>query len=314
MKSLAELMAKPPESFTQSAKEISALMAQVETTAMDSKAPLDTRLAALPLVAQSGWKKAKPIVQQLLLSNESPELTQGALALLKKFAIKDTSPLIYELIPKAGPSLKGPLVAMLAANAATALDLFKRMEKGELPTALVDIETRWRWQRGTGELRDLAVKLFGQPSGDRAAVIASYMDCTKKPGDAAKGKAVFAMVCIACHKVGELGLEVGPPLSDVKVKLPEALLSDILDPNRMFEARWSAYTIETKDNRALSGLITGETTDSVQLTMMGGIKETIQRSNIKEMKSLDRSLMPVGLEAGITKEQMSDLLAFLLGR
>lgn len=314
VKSLAELMAKPPESFTQSAKEISALMAQVETTAMDSKAPLDTRLAALPLVAQSGWKKAKPIVQQLLLSNESPELTQGALALLKKFAIKDTSPLIYELIPKAGPSLKGPLVAMLAANAATALDLFKRMEKGELPTALVDIETRWRWQRGTGELRDLAVKLFGQPSGDRAAVIASYMDCTKKPGDAAKGKAVFAMVCIACHKVGELGLEVGPPLSDVKVKLPEALLSDILDPNRMFEARWSAYTIETKDNRALSGLITGETTDSVQLTMMGGIKETIQRSNIKEMKSLDRSLMPVGLEAGITKEQMSDLLAFLLGR
>ena len=82
----------------------------------------------------------------------------------------------------------------------------------------------------------------------------------------------------------------------------------------MFEARWSAYQIDTKDNRILSGLITGETTDSVQLTMMGGVKENIQRSNIKEMKSLDRSLMPVGLEAGITKEQMSDLLAFLLGR
>ena len=140
------------------------------------------------------------------------------------------------------------------------------------------------------------------------------MDCAKKTGDAAKGKAVFSTICIACHKVGELGMEVGPPLSDVKVKLPEALLSDILDPNRMFEARWSAYQIDTKDNRILSGLITGETTDSVQLTMMGGVKENIQRSNIKEMKSLDRSLMPVGLEAGITKEQMSDLLAFLLGR
>lgn len=314
VKSLAELMAKPPAAFADSAREIAALMAQVETTARDPKAPLDTRLAVLPLIAQSGWTKAKPIVEQLLLSTDSPELTQGALALLKKFAIKDTAPLIYELIGKSGPSVKGPLVAMLAASATTALDLFKRMEKGELPTALVDIETRWRWQRGTGELRDLAVKLFGQPSGDRAAVISSYMDCAKKTGDAAKGKAVFSTICIACHKVGELGMEVGPPLSDVKVKLPEALLSDILDPNRMFEARWSAYQIDTKDNRILSGLITGETTDSVQLTMMGGVKENIQRSNIKEMKSLDRSLMPVGLEAGITKEQMSDLLAFLLGR
>lgn len=313
-KTLAAFIAKPPAEYADAAKEISALMAQVESTATDAKAPTDTRLAVLPLLAQNKWDKTGPIVKGLLTSNQPPEIVAAALALLKKFAIKDTSALIYELIPKAGPSLKGPLVAMLTGNATVALDLFKRMERGELPTALVDIETRWRWQRGTGELRDLAVKLFGQPSGDRAAVITSYMDCSKKLGDAEKGKAVFSTVCIACHKVGELGMEVGPPLSDVKVKLPEALLSDILDPNRMFEARWSAYQIDTKDSRTLSGLITGETSDAVQLTMMGGLKESIQRSNIKEMKSLDRSLMPVGLEAGITKEQMSDLLAFLLGR
>ena len=48
--------------------------------------------------------------------------------------------------------------------------------------------------------------------------------------------------------------------------------------------------------------------------MMGGAKETIQRTAIKEMKSLDHTLMPVGLEAAITKEQMADLLAFLLGK
>lgn len=108
-----------------------------------------------------------------------------------------------------------------------------------------------------------------------------------------------------------MGVDVGPPLSDVKVKPPEGLLSDILDPNRMFEARWSAYSIETKDGRTLSGLIQSETPDAVVLAMMGGAKETISRSAIKEMKSLDRTLMPDGLEAAITKEQMSDLLAFL---
>ncbi|MBK8039228.1 MAG: hypothetical protein IPK22_19155 [Verrucomicrobiaceae bacterium] len=55
----------------------------------------------------------------------------------------------------------------------------------------------------------------------------------------------------------------------------------------------------------------GETTDALVLAMPGGAKETLSRSAIKDMKSLDRTLMPDGLEAAISKEQMSDLLAFL---
>ncbi|MDB6007119.1 MAG: repeat protein, partial [Prosthecobacter sp.] len=141
-----------------------------------------------------------------------------------------------------------------------------------------------------------------------------YMVATTMKGDGKKGQAVFATICITCHKHGTLGVDVGPALSDVKVKPPEGLLSDILDPNRMFEARWSAYTVETKDGRMLSGLIQSETSDAIVLVMMGGAKETISRDAIKEMKSLDRTLMPVGLEAAITKEQMADLLAFLLGK
>jgi putative heme-binding domain-containing protein len=82
----------------------------------------------------------------------------------------------------------------------------------------------------------------------------------------------------------------------------------------MFEARWSAYQIETKDGRSLSGLIQSENSDSIVLAMMGGAKETLSRDAIKEMKSLDRTLMPVGLEAAISKEQMADLIAFLLGK
>ena len=79
-------------------------------------------------------------------------------------------------------------------------------------------------------------------------------------------------------------------------------LSRIVDlaPNRMFDARWSGYQIET--------------TNAIVLTMPGGAKETLSRSAIKDMKSLDRPLMPDGLEAAISKQQMSDLIAFLLGK
>jgi putative heme-binding domain-containing protein len=311
---LLQGLAKLPKGHEDAANEIAALQSKIDDVIADSKAPLDQRLAVLPLLASRKWAAVEPVMKNLLTSNQPTELTTAAVALLKKFATTSTSPLIYELLPKAGPALKRDLVTILTANGTTALELFKRMDKGEFPTAWVDVEKRWAYQRGKGEMADLAKKLFGEANTDRAKVVTSYLDAAKKPGDAKKGQQLFATICITCHRHGQLGVDVGPPLSDVKVKPPEGLLSDILDPNRMFEARWSAYSVETKDGRTLSGLIQNETSDAIVLAMMGGAKETISRSAIKEMKSLDRTLMPDGLEAAISKEQMSDLLAFLLGK
>ncbi|MHB1081802.1 MAG: PVC-type heme-binding CxxCH protein [Prosthecobacter sp.] len=311
---LLQGLAKLPKGHEDAAKEIATLQSEIDAIIADNKSPLDQRLAVMPLLGQRKWDAVQPVVKTLLTTSQPPELSLAALALLRKYPATTTSPLIYELLPKAGPALKRDLVPVLTANATTALDLFKRMEKGEFPTAWVDVETRWRYQRGTGEMPELAKKLFGEASSDRAKVVQDYMVATTMKGNAKKGQQVFATICITCHKHGSLGVDVGPPLSDVKVKPPEGLLSDILDPNRMFEARWSAYTVETKDGRTLSGLIQSETGDGIVLAMMGGAKETIARTAIKEMKSLDHTLMPVGLEAAITKEQMADLLAFLLGK
>jgi putative membrane-bound dehydrogenase-like protein len=311
---LLQGLAKLPKGHDAAAKEIAALQSKIDDIVADSKASLDQRLAVLPLLASRKWATVEPVMKNLLTSNQPAELTTAAVALLKKFSATSTSPLIYELLPKAGPALKRDLVTILTANGTTALQLFKRMEKGEFPTAWVDVEKRWAYQRGKGEMAELAKKLFGEANSNRAKVVTAYLDAAKKPGDAKKGQQIFATICITCHKHGQLGVDVGPPLSDVKVKPPEALLSDILDPNRMFEARWSGYQIETNDGRTLAGLIQSETTDAIVLAMPGGAKETLSRSAIKDMKSLDRTLMPDGLEAAITKEQMSDLLAFLLGK
>ncbi len=311
---LLQGLAKLPKGHEDAAKEIAALQAKIDAIVADSKAPLDQRLAVLPLLASRKWDSVQPLLRGLLTTTQPPELTAATLALLKKFSATSTAPLIYELLPKAGPALKRDLVPILTANATTALELFKRMDKGEFPTAWVDVETRWKYQRGKGEMAELAKKLFGEASSDRAAVVTDYLSSLKTPGNAERGRQIFALNCVACHKLGDMGMDVGPPLSDVRAKPPEALLSDILDPNRMFEARWSAYQIDMKDGRILSGLIHSETSDAVVLVMMGGLQETLARDAIKEMKSLDRSLMPVGLEAAISKEQMADLVAFLTGK
>ena len=135
----------------------------------------------------------------------------------------------------------------------------------------------------------------------------------KRKGDPTKGHQIFSSVCVACHRLKGEGVDVAPDITDVKIKEKEALLSDILDPNRMVEARWMAYQIDLKDGRIAVGIISAETSSEVTVKMAGGITEAIPRANITKMKSLDASLMPVGLEAGITKEQMADLLAYLKG-
>ena len=69
--------------------------------------------------------------------------------------------------------------------------------------------------------------------------------------------------------------------------------------------------VETKDGRALLGLIQSETSDAIELRMPGGQSEVIQRTGISKISSSGLSLMPVGLEGAISHREMADLLAFL---
>ncbi len=313
VKSLAALTANPPGAYKDAAAEITALLAQVDKIMADPSAPMEQRLACIPLLSQRTWDKAEPVMRALLADTQPIEISTAALAALKKFPADKTATLIYELLPKLGPSQRADVVKTLASSSKTVKDFFERIDRGEVPKAFVDAETRWRYLRPNNPLYPLAEKIFGKPSTDRAAVIANYADAVKRKGDSAKGHQIFSTICIACHRLKGEGVDVAPDITDVRIKEKEALLSDILDPNRMVEARWMAYQIDTKDGRMVAGIVSGESSTEVTVKMAGGLTESIQRSNITSMKCLDASLMPVGLEAGITKDQMADLLAFLKG-
>ena len=63
----------------------------------------------------------------------------------------------------------------------------------------------------------------------------------------------------------------------------------------------------------LSGILVSETATSVQLRMAGGAEETLLRANLAKLEALPNSLMPAGLEAAISRQDLADLLAFLKG-
>ena len=60
------------------------------------------------------------------------------------------------------------------------------------------------------------------------------------------------------------------------------------------------------------GFLAAQDPQRVTLRDMTGVNATLERTAIATMKPLGRSLMPEGLLAGMTDQQVSDLFAYLL--
>ena len=106
---------------------------------------------------------------------------------------------------------------------------------------------------------------------------------------------------------------VGPDLSDVRNRSREALLYDILDPNRKLEPRFTDYSVVDDEGRVFNGLIVSETPEHIILKQAEGKQQIIPRGKIDLLKASGKSLMPEGVEKEITIQQMADLLKFLKG-
>jgi putative heme-binding domain-containing protein len=162
-------------------------------------------------------------------------------------------------------------------------------------------------------VKELAAKLFGGASpGARKEVVAKYQAALSMKGDAARGRKAFETACATCHRVGDLGKDVGPNLATIRQWSSEQVLINILDPNREVAPNFVGYTIETKDGRTIDGLIADESAASLTLKRAEGVTETVLRRDITQLSGSGLSLMPEGMEAAITVEQMADLIAFLL--
>jgi putative heme-binding domain-containing protein len=100
-------------------------------------------------------------------------------------------------------------------------------------------------------------------------------------------------------------------LASVISHTPEKLLTNILDPNADIQPGYQAYTCLLSSGEVLSGLLTVETANSVTITQTSGSVQTVARSEIDELQTLNTSLTPEGIETTTQPQELADLLAFL---
>ncbi len=163
------------------------------------------------------------------------------------------------------------------------------------------------------QVANRANKMLEKLSPSTAAknqIITKLIPEVEKPGDMAKGKLAYA-ICATCHKLGNEGNPVGPPLDGMGAHGPAELLVHIIDPNREVDPSFWAHNIVTKKGETFVGVITSENASTLTLATQLGVKE-IPKSDIATRENTRRSLMPEGLEA-LGAEGLRDLLSYICG-
>ena len=144
-------------------------------------------------------------------------------------------------------------------------------------------------------------------------MVAAFKSAAGLEGQPERGQAIFKTTCATCHVANGVGVEVGPNLATVATRTPDDLLVHILDPNREVAANYVNYLVATVDGRTVTGLIGEETANSLTLKRAEGATEVVPRDRIEQVVSSGQSLMPDGLEKGLSPQDLADLIAFLRG-
>jgi putative membrane-bound dehydrogenase-like protein len=311
--SLAQVAEAGNEHLRQSIRNLGKIFAQAREIAADSSASQDRRIAAIRLLGHGPDLQAEDLeLLSKMLVPQTPEPIQAAI-------VRNLGSMNDASIPRrllAGwkgyaPALRTAALDVLARRDEWLDDVLDAIDKKIILPAEVTPACRQRLlQNGSPPLVERAKSLFASAvNPNRQKVVDALRPALAMTGDAAHGAVIFAKTCVACHHIAGVGNAVGPDLASLGDKTPESLLVAIVDPNRAVEARFTNYVAESKSKLFLTGILTGETANSVTLTGADGKPQTILRADLKQLRSTGTSLMPEGLETGLSAQDLADLIA-----
>lgn len=276
------------------------------------------RTLAMAFYALAEPQGSQAILLDCLDPVEPLEIQEAALAALNRQGGVDIVAAWIARWPTLTDRLRKEIVTALLGTPERREALIAALESGAIATHYVTGSPRIRLiAQSDLATRDRLRALFAESSQDeaRGGVITSYLRAFEnlpQPPSPSRGKLVYQNQCGACHTLGgQHGQALGPDLNSIRIRNDEAILTDILDPNRSIADGYALWQITLRDGTQKVGIVASETSNSLTLRSQGGPEELISRRDIAKLNDLGLSLMPVGLEQLIPPQDMADLLAFL---
>ena len=137
--------------------------------------------------------------------------------------------------------------------------------------------------------------------------------------DFENGRRMFgAASCYACHRFNDQGGAVGPDLTSVAGKFsPMDLLESIIEPSKEISDQYGAMVFELKDGTQVAGRIgnlSGEVYQVSTNMFEPGKFTSVPADQVKSITPSPISMMPPGLIYTLEKDDVLDLLAYLLSK
>jgi putative heme-binding domain-containing protein len=297
---------------------VTSARALAREVATNKNANAELRIAALSFLSQCMEEHDVqffgPLLHEAAMQQAAIDALLRAKALMGRGEMnhRDVARELFLAWPLFSPRQREQVAAGCIARAETTEVFLYALEQGVIAPAEISVSLQSRLlQSSTPAVRETVARLWRPHRSDRAALIAQYRKSFTAKGNAEKGVQVFESVCANCHALNGRGHAVGPELTSWREKSADDFLTAILDPNAAIEPRFVSYNVETKDGRSLSGVIRSETANGFTLMQGGGIEHALFRNEVTNIVASALSLMPEGLEQGITPAQMSDLIALL---
>ena len=267
--------------------------------------------------ADAPAERLEVLARMLGSPREDPPIQAAVLDVLERIQPPRWGIWLVDRWPELPPSLRARVGRLLADRRALHEALLGAVESGAIRVGELnlDLEQRRRLLRsGPPETRARAARFWSDEEySNRSKVVEAWLARLPVAGDAGRGRAVFEASCSGCHRLGNLGVPVGPGLEGAAHRSVEDLLSNILDPNMAMNPAFVAYQAETLDDETVTGLLETQRGDAVTLKQAGERRVVLPRARIRSLRSTGLSLMPEGLEAGRSPQELRDLIAFIRG-
>ena len=281
------------------------------TLAADRTADADARAGALRLIALLNAEDYLDLLQQTVDPQEPASVQRAAVHALSRTGGTAPAMFLLDAWNTLTPEIRTEAVDVFLTEERITL-LLEAVENKTVQPATIGWQRRVMLMRDTEEpIRSRARALLSVDDAARKALVEQYQAALTQEGDARRGEAVFTRACALCHRAGTTGnAAFGPDLATVQHWPRQALIAEILDPNRSITDGYEFWTVTRQNGSSSSGIIADETPTSI--TVRNQVEETtIPRTDIASITASTISAMPAGLEAQINEQQMADLLAFL---
>jgi len=300
---------------------VEALLERIMDMATDEDVAESVRSHALVAIARIQNRGALPLLSEIGKSDSSREARKAAARAMSEVDLQRAASLSSALLTESSSveeamDLLSPYLSRRGGTGYLAKAFADRALSSEV-AALVSqaLSQAGRDDEELVEMVNGAIGVQSQIINYSADFVEKLVAEIRESGIAENGKRVYESPlgsCVACHAIKGEGGAIGPDLTTVGAGLPlELIVESVLWPSRQLKEGYISTSVTTRDGRIYSGYREREEGGVLWLRDIATQEVVpIPVNDIQERNEIG-TLMPSGLTANLSREELRDLMRYL---